>query len=169
MLGDYPENQAVLGGFLTKRPARARCTAELAKNRVWLSQSRPQIRRIRTRQRVQQPAPFSGVALAPLDFGRFSHDLLIGQFAGAGNKQSSGYIAAYDFATGKFEGFYRTPAESPWRSIESGRSVRECKPRQQRRFRCTRSTAIFHRWADSRHCRAVRLSDRSFSRAYPRE
>ena len=45
----------------------------------------------------------------------------------------------------------------------------ECKPRQQRRFRCTRSTAIFHRWADSRHCRAVRLSDRSFCRAYPRE
>src|SRR5262249_28789996 len=45
-----------------------------------------------------------GVALAPLDFGRVSHDLLIGQFAGAGNTQSSGYIAAYDLATGKCEG-----------------------------------------------------------------
>ena len=29
-----------------------------------------------------------GVALAPLDFGRFSHDLLIGQFAGGGDTQS---------------------------------------------------------------------------------
>ncbi len=45
-----------------------------------------------------------GVALAPLDFGRFSHDLLIGQFAGAGDTQSSGFIAAYDLATGKFDG-----------------------------------------------------------------
>src|SRR5467141_869611 len=45
-----------------------------------------------------------GVALAPLDFGRFSHDLLIGQFAGGGNTQSSGFIAAYDLATGKFDG-----------------------------------------------------------------
>src|SRR5262249_62109993 len=62
MLGDYPEDQAVLGGFMTKRPARACCTTELAKNRVWLSQSRPQIRRIRTRQRVQQLAAFSMAA-----------------------------------------------------------------------------------------------------------
>ena len=45
-----------------------------------------------------------GVALAPLDFGRFSHDLLIGQFAGGGETQSSGFIAAYDLATGKFDG-----------------------------------------------------------------
>jgi uncharacterized protein (TIGR03118 family) len=45
-----------------------------------------------------------GVALAPLDFGRFSHDLLIGQFAGGGDTQSSGFIAAYDVATGKFDG-----------------------------------------------------------------
>jgi len=40
-----------------------------------------------------------GVALAPLDFGRFSHDLLIGQFAGGGDSESSGFIAAYDLAT----------------------------------------------------------------------
>ncbi len=45
-----------------------------------------------------------GVALAPLDFGVFSHDLLIGQFAGAGTSDGSGTIAAYDFATGKFIG-----------------------------------------------------------------
>jgi hypothetical protein len=44
------------------------------------------------------------VALAPLDFGRFSHDLLIGQFAGGRDTQSSGFIAAYDLVTGKFDG-----------------------------------------------------------------
>lgn len=41
---------------------------------------------------------------APPDFGRFSHDLLIGQCAGASTTQSSGFIAAYDLATGKFDG-----------------------------------------------------------------
>ena len=45
-----------------------------------------------------------GVALAPLDFGVFSHSLLIGQFAGGGFSQNSGTIAAYDLATGKFLG-----------------------------------------------------------------
>jgi uncharacterized protein (TIGR03118 family) len=45
-----------------------------------------------------------GVALAPLDFGSFSHDLLIGQFAGGGDTESSGFIAAYDLTTGKFQG-----------------------------------------------------------------
>ena len=45
-----------------------------------------------------------GVALAPLDFGRFSHHLLVGQFAGGGTTESSGFIAAYDLATGKFDG-----------------------------------------------------------------
>jgi len=45
-----------------------------------------------------------GVALAPADFGRFSNNLLIGQFAGGGDTQSSGYIAAYDLTTGKFNG-----------------------------------------------------------------
>jgi uncharacterized protein (TIGR03118 family) len=45
-----------------------------------------------------------GVALAPLDFGAFSHDLLVGQFAGGGATQSSGYIAAYDMATGRMKG-----------------------------------------------------------------
>jgi uncharacterized protein (TIGR03118 family) len=45
-----------------------------------------------------------GVALAPLDFGIYSHDLLVAQFAGGGTSQSSGYIAAYDLATGHLQG-----------------------------------------------------------------
>jgi uncharacterized protein (TIGR03118 family) len=45
-----------------------------------------------------------GVALAPLDFGVYSHDLLIGQFSGGGNSEGSGTISAYDLATGKFIG-----------------------------------------------------------------
>ncbi len=45
-----------------------------------------------------------GVALAPLDFGAYSHDLLIGEFGGAGNSESAGTIAAYDLTTGKFKG-----------------------------------------------------------------
>jgi len=54
-----------------------------------------------------------GVALAPLDFGRFSHDLLIGQFAGGGDTQSSGLIAAYDLATGKFDGLLEDASGKP--------------------------------------------------------
>ena len=54
-----------------------------------------------------------GVALAPLDFGVFSHDLLIGQFAGGGAAESSGYIAAYDIATGQFKGLVRDASGTP--------------------------------------------------------
>jgi uncharacterized protein (TIGR03118 family) len=54
-----------------------------------------------------------GVALAPADFGRFSHNLLIGQFAGGGDTQSSGYIAAYDLTTGKFNGLLQNAAGKP--------------------------------------------------------
>jgi uncharacterized protein (TIGR03118 family) len=54
-----------------------------------------------------------GVAVAPLDFGRFSHDLLIGQFAGGGDTQSSGVIAAYDLATGKFDGLLQDANGKP--------------------------------------------------------
>jgi uncharacterized protein (TIGR03118 family) len=54
-----------------------------------------------------------GVALAPLDFGRFSHQLLIGQFAGGGNTQSSGNIAAYDLATGTFDGLLQDASGKP--------------------------------------------------------
>jgi uncharacterized protein (TIGR03118 family) len=54
-----------------------------------------------------------GVALAPLDFGRFSHDLLIGQFAGGGDSESSGFIAAYDLATGKFDGLLQDASGKP--------------------------------------------------------
>src|SRR5215472_11571199 len=53
-----------------------------------------------------------GIALAPLDFGRFSHDLLIGQFAGGGDTQSSGFIAAYDLTTGKFKGLLQNASGS---------------------------------------------------------
>lgn len=54
-----------------------------------------------------------GVALAPLDFGAYSHDLLIASFAGGGTTQSSGYIAAYDIATGKFVGLLEDPNGNP--------------------------------------------------------
>ena len=54
-----------------------------------------------------------GVALAPLDFGRFSHDLLIGQFAGGGDTQSSGFIAGLDLATGNFDGLLEDASGKP--------------------------------------------------------
>ncbi|AXC13049.1 hypothetical protein ACPOL_3770 [Acidisarcina polymorpha] len=54
-----------------------------------------------------------GVALAPLDFGRFSHHLLVGQFAGGGTTQSSGLIAAYDLATGRFDGVLQDAGGKP--------------------------------------------------------
>lgn len=54
-----------------------------------------------------------GVALAPLDFGAFSHDLLIGQFAGGGTTESSGFIAAYDLATGHFKGLLEDTSGAP--------------------------------------------------------
>jgi uncharacterized protein (TIGR03118 family) len=54
-----------------------------------------------------------GVALAPLDFGRFSHDLLVAQFAGGGTTESSGYIAAYDLASGKFDGLLEDASGKP--------------------------------------------------------
>jgi uncharacterized protein (TIGR03118 family) len=54
-----------------------------------------------------------GVALAPLDFGRFSHDLLVGQFANAGNTESAGFVAAYDMATGKFDGLLQDVNGNP--------------------------------------------------------
>jgi uncharacterized protein (TIGR03118 family) len=54
-----------------------------------------------------------GVALAPLDFGVYSHDLLIGQFSGGGTSAGSGTIAAYDLATGKFIGLVWDAAGTP--------------------------------------------------------
>jgi uncharacterized protein (TIGR03118 family) len=54
-----------------------------------------------------------GVALAPLDFGIYGHDLLVGQFAGAGTSEGSGTIAAYDLATGKFIGLVQDASGKP--------------------------------------------------------
>ena len=54
-----------------------------------------------------------GVALAPLDFGAYSHDLLIGQFSGGGGTEGSGTIAAYDLATGKYLGLVLDATGSP--------------------------------------------------------
>jgi uncharacterized protein (TIGR03118 family) len=54
-----------------------------------------------------------GIALAPLDFGIFSHDLLVGQFAGGGTSEGSGTIAAYDLATGKFIGLVQDASGQP--------------------------------------------------------
>lgn len=54
-----------------------------------------------------------GVALAPLDFGAFSHDLLVGQFAGGGTTQSSGYIVAYDLVTGRMKGLLEDANGTP--------------------------------------------------------
>jgi uncharacterized protein (TIGR03118 family) len=54
-----------------------------------------------------------GLALAPLDFGAFSHDLLVGQFAGGGTTENSGVIAAYDLVTGKFDGLLQDASGKP--------------------------------------------------------
>jgi uncharacterized protein (TIGR03118 family) len=54
-----------------------------------------------------------GVVLAPLDFGRFSHDLLVGQFGGGGSTPSAGVVAAFDIATGKFEGLVQDATGKP--------------------------------------------------------
>lgn len=54
-----------------------------------------------------------GVALAPLDFGLYSHSLLVGQFAGGGTTESSGYIAAYDITTGRFKGLLEDTSGNP--------------------------------------------------------
>ncbi len=64
-----------------------------------------------------------GVALASLDFGRFSHDLLIGQLAGGGTTESSGFVAAYDLAQENSTGCCKTRPGSRSPSMEFGRSA----------------------------------------------
>jgi uncharacterized protein (TIGR03118 family) len=55
-----------------------------------------------------------GVALAPLDFGLYSHHLLIGQFGlSGGTSQSGGYIAAFNLTTGKFDGYLEDASGNP--------------------------------------------------------
>lgn len=63
-----------------------------------------------------------GVTVAPLDFGRFSHDLLVANYAAGGTTQSAGFISAYDLATGKFDGLLEDAHEKPL-SINGIRSV----------------------------------------------
>lgn len=59
-----------------------------------------------------------GVALAPTDFGTFSHALLIGNFAKDGSNAADydGTIAAYDLATGRYLGELND-AKGNWISI----------------------------------------------------
>jgi uncharacterized protein (TIGR03118 family) len=54
-----------------------------------------------------------GVALAPLDFGRFSHDLLVAQFGGGDSTESAGLIVAFDLATGRFDGVLEDENRKP--------------------------------------------------------
>ncbi len=54
-----------------------------------------------------------GVTLAPLDFGRFSHRLLVSNFAAGGTTQSAGFISAYDLDTGMFEGLVEDATGKP--------------------------------------------------------
>jgi uncharacterized protein (TIGR03118 family) len=54
-----------------------------------------------------------GVALAPLDFGRFSHHLLVSNFSAGGTTQSAGFISAYDLDTGKFAGLLEDESGKP--------------------------------------------------------
>lgn len=59
-----------------------------------------------------------GIALAPTDFGTFSHALLIGNFADDGSNAADydGTIAAYDLASGKYLGEL-DDAKGNWISI----------------------------------------------------
>jgi len=66
----------------------------------------PQGRRIRVFQHVQALNAPWGLALAPGDFGSFSHHLLVGQFG-------SGEIIAYDLETGRFAGNLLAPSGQP--------------------------------------------------------
>ncbi|HXC97538.1 MAG TPA: TIGR03118 family protein [Edaphobacter sp.] len=54
-----------------------------------------------------------GVTLAPLDFGRFSHNLLVSNFSAGGTTQSAGFISAYDLDTGKFVGLLQDANGKP--------------------------------------------------------
>jgi uncharacterized protein (TIGR03118 family) len=54
-----------------------------------------------------------GVTLAPLDFGRFSHCLLVSNFSAGGTTQSAGFISAYALDTGKFVGLLEDESGKP--------------------------------------------------------
>jgi uncharacterized protein (TIGR03118 family) len=65
-----------------------------------------------------------GLTLAPTDFGRFSHKLIVGQFG-------SGEILAFDALTGQFEGnsMIRIIKSSPLTDCGHWNSGMECLPR----------------------------------------
>src|SRR5579859_7672379 len=54
-----------------------------------------------------------GVALAPLDFGRFGHDLLVGQFGAGQTTNGGGTIVAYDLSTGNIDGVLEDAEGAP--------------------------------------------------------
>ena len=54
-----------------------------------------------------------GVTLAPLDFGRFSHHLLVSNFSAGRNDAVGGFISAYDLDTGKFDGVLEDATGKP--------------------------------------------------------
>jgi uncharacterized protein (TIGR03118 family) len=54
-----------------------------------------------------------GVALAPHDFGAYSHALLVGQWGGGSTADNGGTIAAYDLATGRYLGGLLDPTGAP--------------------------------------------------------
>ncbi len=55
--------------------------------------------------------------------------LQIGQFAGGGDTQSSGFIAAYDLATGKFDGLLEDAGGNPLAINGIWSISRECQSR----------------------------------------
>ena len=69
--------------------------------------------------------------------------LQIGQFAGGGDTQSSGFIAAYDLATGKFDGLLEDAGGNPLAINGIWSISRECQsrlitiPQPRLRRRCT--------------------------------
>jgi len=67
-------------------------------------------------KRLQWGAWFNapwGIALAPTDFGTFSHALLIGQFGFGGATQNAGTIAAFDYRNGAYLGQVEDATNKP--------------------------------------------------------
>jgi len=105
------------------------------------------------------------VALAPLDFGQFSHDLLIAQFAGGGSTQFSGVIAAYDLVTAVLKGCWKMPPGARWPSTASGHQSWKRQPRQFGLGRRALRRGVLYGAGPSNGARGLlRLPDRGFHR-----